>query len=600
MKRTYAPNSKKFSGNDLVKGLKVILKNGLHYKKELFLTLILSLVYAAIDPFDTIILGRFIDALTHTTIFEFWGTPVPLYIILIVAWIVVQTTEIILERYRVLASLKLNEFSRRFYLVRVLGHIFRLPVSYHKATKMGEVQERIASAASAIGSILGEDLMLFAPQFLSSLIFLFVLFHLNFNLFLFTLISITLFIYATILTVRPTVPLQRQSIRAYGKITGIATDAITNIRIVKDFGAEKYQTDIIEKGYIEDAIPVWYKLMGLRRRQSLVQKLIIMCSRGMVLIFSIYLVREGLWTIGSLVIANGYLNQIFSPITRISDNWRNIQNGIIAIEEAEAILEIPTEKYLEEKGEMETLQGKVTFENVSFGYTAGNTVLKNISFTANPGDIIALVGESGVGKSSLVDLISAHYLAEQGRILIDGRPIQEIQLRTLRHNIGVVTQELTLFNDTIKNNLRYGNFDKSDQEIFVAAKKAHCYDFIEKFPEKWDQMVGERGLKLSVGQKQRVAIARAILKNPRILVLDEPTSALDAGSEKIITESLDELMQGKTTFVVAHRLSTVRRAHTILVFKEGTIVESGTHDELLAIKGGEYRRLYELQIGLHD
>jgi ABC-type multidrug transport system fused ATPase/permease subunit len=162
-----------------------------------------------------------------------------------------------------------------------------------------------------------------------------------------------------------------------------------------------------------------------------------------------------------------------------------------------------------------------------------------------------------------------------------------------------VPQEVVLFNDTIKTNIKYGNFAATDGEIREAAVKAHALDFIEKFPLKWEQIVGERGVKLSVGQKQRVAIARAILRNPRILILDEPTSALDAGSEKIITESLDHLMEGKTTFIIAHRLSTVRKADTILVFKEGRIIESGTHAELLLIQGGEYRRLYELQIGLH-
>ena len=172
-------------------------------------------------------------------------------------------------------------------------------------------------------------------------------------------------------------------------------------------------------------------------------------------------------------------------------------------------------------------------------------------------------------------------------------------LRKLRQQIAVVPQEVVLFNDTIKTNIKYGNFTATDEEIKKAAVKAHALDFIEKFPEKWEQVVGERGVKLSVGQKQRVAIARAILRSPRILVLDEPTSALDAGSEKIITDSLDELMKGRTTFIIAHRLSTVRKADKILVFKEGKVIESGTHDELLKLEGGEYRRLYELQIGLH-
>jgi ATP-binding cassette, subfamily B (MDR/TAP), member 6 len=587
-----------FSTGDLLKGIRVVLRNGTYFKKEFYTALILSLVYAATDPLDTILFGSFIDALSHSSSIYFQGWTIPLYAVALMALIAVLIFEISIDRYRVLSSLKLNEFSKRKYLVNVLEHIFRLPLTYHKSIKLGEVQERISTASSAMGQILAEDLVMFTPQFLSMIIFLVVLFKLNVYIFLLTLIALAVYIYVTIRSTRPTVPLQRQSRKVYSEISGNATDAIINIRIVKDFAAETYQKELIERSYREKAIPVWFKLMGLRREQIFMQKLIMLVARGLGLVFSIYLVRNGTWSIGSLIIANAYINQIFTPITKISDNWRSIQNGIIAIEDTEKILSIPTEKYAH-KGEKDELKGNIEFQNVSFAHTQGNTILKDISFKVNAGDIVALVGESGVGKSSLIDLISAYNFPESGKILIDDVPVQDVPLETLRHNIGVVTQELTLFNDTIKNNLRYGNFDRTDEDIFTAARKAHCFDFIEKFPNKWEQYVGERGLKLSVGQKQRVAIARAILKNPRILILDEPTSALDAGSEKIITEALDELMQGKTTFVVAHRLSTVRRANNILVFKEGRIVESGTHDELVKKEGGEYRRLYELQIGLH-
>lgn len=321
--------------------------------------------------------------------------------------------------------------------------------------------------------------------------------------------------------------------------------------------------------------------------------------RFAIIALSIYLISRGEITVGNMLTYITYSTLIFSPLAQLFNNWRDIQNGIVSIDEAQKILDMTPEKYTPDVPPSD-IEGKVIFEEVDFYYDKNNPVLKNINFTAEKGQTFALVGESGVGKSTLIDLLLGYHFAQKGNVLIDGTNVKTIDLNILRRSIAVVSQEISLFNDTITNNIAYGNFDRSDTEIREAARKAHCTDFIEKFPEKWEQVVGEKGLKLSVGQKQRVAIARAILKDPKILILDEPTSALDAGSEKIITESFKELMKGRTTFIIAHRLSTVRRADTILTFKDGMIVEQGTHDELMKIDGGEYRRLYELQIGLYD
>jgi len=237
--------------------------------------------------------------------------------------------------------------------------------------------------------------------------------------------------------------------------------------------------------------------------------------------------------------------------------------------------------------------------NVSFSYGARQKkVLENISFEVRPGEVVALVGESGVGKSTLVDLVSHYYRPTGGHIYIDGHDVSRLDLYMLRSHIAVVPQEPLLFNDTVKNNIRYGNFSASDEEVEQAAKLAYAKDFIANFPQKYNQLVGERGIKLSVGQKQRIAIARAILRSPSILILDEPTSALDAKSEDFIQKSLEFLMEKRTTFIIAHRLSTVRKADMILVLEKGRIIEKGTHEDLLRIPKGVYRRLYEFQIGL--
>jgi subfamily B ATP-binding cassette protein MsbA len=282
-------------------------------------------------------------------------------------------------------------------------------------------------------------------------------------------------------------------------------------------------------------------------------------------------------------------------------NWQVIQNGITAAARVEEIFDRPEENYVPEDAvSLGAIKGRVVFENVSFGYGENQLeILRSINLEINPGQVVALVGESGVGKSTTISLVSGYYFPTKGKVYVDDVDTRNLNLTVLREHIGVVPQEVALFNDTLLANIRYGTFNATDEEVVQAAKEAHMEDYVSGFPQKYDTVVGERGIKLSVGQKQRVAIARAILRNPSILILDEPTSALDAQTEKIVTGTLEKLMRGKTTFIIAHRLSTVRRADVVLVFEKGSIVERGTHNELAQKEGGVYRRLYEYQIGLH-
>ena len=323
-------------------------------------------------------------------------------------------------------------------------------------------------------------------------------------------------------------------------------------------------------------------------------------TQFIIFLVSSELVHAGTLSVGELVSFNSYAALVFGPFSILANNWIAIQNGLITLEFSEQILQTPTEQYHPiPAAKLKQVSGDILFQGVDFYYESSKPILKNITFEVKAGEVVALVGESGVGKSTLVDLISGYHFARKGKVLVDSHDVRTLDLSFLRSQIAVVPQEVVLFNDSIKTNIAYGNFGKSQEELEQAARQAHALEFIEKFPKKWGQVVGERGVKLSVGQKQRVAIARAILRNPKILILDEPTSALDAKSESIIAESLDELMRGRTTFIIAHRLSTVRQADKIIVIKDGAIAEIGRHEELIIKDGGIYKELYGLQIGLH-
>lgn len=589
--------TQKVTKEGLYTGFKVLLKYLTQYKKSIFILSIMGILSAIGNGIIPYIAGKFFDSILITSTISIFEFLIPLYLVLLISWSIVQLITYTLDWRINLTSEYLSNTIWLDYLSNGFGFLLNLPMSFHKKNKIGEIGNKINSAAGSLEVIAGRIVIDLAPQILSIIIALGIAFYLKPLLAVFLLFGVTIYVLVLLNKVKPLSGFQKEYYDQVSYIYGDSYDVINNALAIKQATAEKYEQVKISKK-MKAAVPMWMNLTKIWGTLNFYQRMIILFTQIIIFILSIGYIQQGIMTLGELLAFNAYSAMIFGPFVTITRQWQTIQTGIVNIQETEKILLTDTEAYEPKDSVDFDLKGNIEFKNVDYYYDKDKPVLQNINFEVKAGEIIALVGESGVGKSTLIDLISAYHFPINGEIYIDGHDIRRINLRHLRSQIAVVPQEVVLFNDSIKTNIKYGNFSATDEEMKIATKKAHAQDFIEKFPEKWEQTVGERGVKLSVGQKQRVAIARAILRNPKILILDEPTSALDAGSEKIITESLEELMRGKTTFIIAHRLSTVRKANKILVFKEGKIIESGTHAELIAKDNGEYKRLYDLQIGL--
>lgn len=583
-------------------GFGVLRRELLKRKRDIFLISFLGIFSALANGTQPYITGKFFDSLLEPSSIFLFGHDISLWIGIISLWVVVQLIANSTDWIINLKSRYLGTYIHSEYQSEAFSKVMLLPISFHKKHKLGDLGDKINRASQNIANITENVIINLAPQILSVAVGVTITFLINPILAIVAIAGVVIYIMILVKIVPPIVKIQKQGHKAWSDAYGTAYDGIGNIQTIKQSGAEEYESRRVSNAFINKAAKYWFKVEKIWNGVDFYQRMIVTVTQLVILSFSAYLIFQNELSIGELIAVTSYSGMIFGPFIKLGYNWQSIQNGMVALEKAEKILSMAPEVYEPTNSiELSDFKGKIEFRNVSFKYPDQKAeTLKGLDFTVNPGETVALVGESGVGKTTTLELVSGYYFSSKGKVLIDGSDIKKVSLKELRSKIAIVPQEPVLFNDSIKNNIAYGNLKSTDKEITAATMKAHAYDFIQSFPKKWNQVVGERGVRLSVGQKQRVAIARAILRDPKILILDEPTSALDAKSEKNITDALSELMEGRTTFIIAHRLSTVRKADLILVFKDGQIVERGKHEELVNITNGIYKNLYNLQIGLHE
>jgi ATP-binding cassette, subfamily B, bacterial len=472
-------------------------------------------------------------------------------------------------------------------------HCERLSLTFHDARRTGELMSRINYQASALGSIV----MAFPPiaQGLLTLIGMAVIALLiDWQLALLALTVVPFIYYSLGLYGKRIVPRLQQVQGLEWQSLSIVNEAMSMLRVIVSFGRERY-----EHGRFRDqgqtAVDARVQLTIRQTAFTLGVNTATAVGTALVFYFGFRAVFRGEITIGSLIVLLSYVAAIYAPLEQISATVGSLHQHFVALNASLQLLDIePEVKEDPDPVVIERASGAVTYEGVRFAYQGRADTLKDISLEARPGQRIAIVGPTGAGKTTLISLLIRFYDPREGRILIDGVDIRRLKLQSLRDQISVVLQEPLLFSGTIAENIRYGRLEAPQDEIVEAAKRANAHDFIRRLPQGYETEIGERGAQLSGGERQRICVARAFVKDAPILILDEPTSSIDSRTENVILDALDDLMVGRTSFMIAHRLSTVRDADLILVMSDGELVQRGTHDELLA-QGGLYQQLHEAQ-----
>lgn len=476
----------------------------------------------------------------------------------------------------------------------VFKKLQRLSVSFYDKNKTGTIMSYVTNDVNALQSAMVENTIEMITEGFILIGSVVAMIYLDWRLTLFTVCTFPVVLWFMEFFGKKIRKTGGRIQECTADITSVLQESVASARVIKSFVREDYEVDRFD---VENKANFRANMKNAQLMATLTPVVELVAAIGVTMIiwYGGNNVINGTITAGSLVAFLTYAVNISNPIKRLTRVIGNIQKALAAAQRVFMIIDMPEEiAESRDAKQLPEVSGKVEFQNVSFAYNDKGNVITDLSFSVKPGEVIAIVGPSGAGKSTIANLLPRFYDVNKGDIKIDGHSVREVTLDSLREQVGIVLQETMLFNGSVYNNILYGRLDATKEEVEAAAKAANAHDFIMQLTDGYETKLGDRGVNLSGGQRQRIAIARAILKNPRILILDEATSALDTESERVVQEALDRLMVGKTSFVIAHRLSTVKNADKILVLEKGNLVESGTHDELLALDG-LYAHLYKIQ-----
>lgn len=565
-----------------------LLKYMKPYLRNVVIALFLMVVAAVCSLGSTFLLSSAIDAL------EKMDSNIYKYLIGMIATAIIGA---VCVRYRV----RLMDSAGRRALATLREDLFKhiqgLSFSFFDTRSAGKILVRVINDVNSLNDLFTNGIVNVLVDCLTLVILLIIMLAVNWKL---TLISMCImpFLLFILFKLKRVMRKRWQRVRVKtSSMNGYLHESLAGMRVTEAFVREDENQDTFEN-VNNDIRNTWMKAIQVNNAFWPALDFTGTCGTILVYIFGVIMMQDPIkpLALANLMLIIWYLGRFWEPLNTLSNFYNNVLSAMASMERIFEIMD--TESEIKDKKDAKPLppiKGRVDFENVTFSYDKEKIVLKNVNFTVNPGQTIALVGPTGAGKSTVVNLISRFYDVTEGAVKLDGHDVRDVQLRSLREQMSVMMQDSFIFSGTIMDNIRYGRLDATDEEVIAAAKAVYAHDFIMQMEKGYDTQVNERGSSLSVGQKQLISFARALLNDPKILILDEATSSIDTHTEILIQKALDELLKGRTSFVIAHRLSTIRNADLIMVIQDGNIAEAGTHDQLIKNEKGHYRALCDAQ-----